>query len=144
MKYDDYGIDAERLFVKKGKTLSEIAQLLPVNIKTLSNWKRKYDWSGKRKAYLRGPIASADKIAEILSAKLEKIDPQTVDAKQVDQIIKLVASMKKLDKSIDRFGISIDLVDDLLTYLKRKNKKLMADLVEALPGFWEEMKEKYR
>jgi transposase len=47
-KFQAYGSEAEKMFVERGLSCSEIAKILPLSEQTLSAWRNKFKWDEKR------------------------------------------------------------------------------------------------
>jgi hypothetical protein len=52
-KIATYGVQAENLYIRDGRNITEISRILPVTIPTLSKWKLKMEWDRKRDVFMR-------------------------------------------------------------------------------------------
>jgi DNA-binding XRE family transcriptional regulator len=115
---------AREYFLTTDKTQSEIAQLVGVNEKTLSSWKREEDWDLQKAATNITPrktIAGFYMQLETLRKAIEsRADKPYPDSKESDIIMKISKSIKMLQKSLTltdyinafedltKFGLNID------------------------------------
>jgi transcriptional regulator with XRE-family HTH domain len=137
---DFYDVTEEQ-YVKRGKSLQEISELIGVSATTLSKWKAKGDWGKKRKDYLTrtrsGPVQRLrDKLFQLLD------DTKELDAKTVDQISKIVAAIEKIDGGRDVLGSTIEVMDRFGKYIREneKDEAFVGQLTEHMQGFFSHVK----
>lgn len=154
-KYETYGIEAERLFVEKGMSLTQIAKILPVSTQTLVAWRKKNHWDKKRSRFLTQPTGITDRLRELLELRLkrlfEKMDQgEEVTDAEIDGITKLVASIKKIEKEVDLTATAPMLMKEFATFLIQKSREdeqlseVKEVFGELIPDFMDYIWKKYR
>jgi len=130
-KFQEFGLDAEQMYVREDKTLQELANFFGLSIQTLSRWKIAGDWEGKRKKY-RGTVRSTiDILEDVLRGKAEELRTMAasaITAEYTDALVKLVASISKLKKEDDIRVQAITVMGEFSKFVKRQgldDKKLM-------------------
>jgi len=139
-----YGQEAERLYVRKGKTLEEISRLLHVSVRTLSLWKNRDNWSGKRKAFLTSPHGSAEALRDILEQKiheLQSLAPGEIDGKAIDGISKVVAAITKIERQADPLAEAINVLDSFTAFVRERESetKFLDRLYQWVHDFFEKL-----
>lgn len=140
-KARDFYPAAEEFYVRKGKTLAEIAEVIAVSTTTLSKWKRGGDWGRKRKDYLtRTRQGPAQRLRDKLYNLLEEAGE--IDSKTVDSVSKIVAAIEKIEGGRDALGSAIETMDKFTKYLQsnEKDANFMDRFAEHLHGFFSEVK----
>lgn len=66
-KKEQYGMLAQQYYVENNMPVSGIAKRLPVNEKTLHNWKRDGEWEEKRAAFLRSKYSCHSALYELVN-----------------------------------------------------------------------------
>lgn len=99
-KKDAYFLEAQDLYVR-GKTLVQIAELLPVSRQSLTKWKREGDWENKRRAYLTTGAGSSEVLRDAIMKLIEEIRENGVDGSRADELAKLVGALSKLERTGD-------------------------------------------
>ena len=137
---DFYNV-AEEQYVKGGKSLQEISELIGVSTTTLSKWKAKGDWGKKRKDYLTrtrsGPVQRLrDKLYQLLD------NADELDSKTVDQVSKIVAAIEKIDGGRDPLGSTIEVMSRFGKYIRdnEKDQAFVDQLTEHMQGFFSHVK----
>ena len=138
-----YLIRAEVLYIRKGKTISRIAKLLGIAIQTISRWKKEENWDQRRKDFLRSSIAIADTLKDAVSKLVQKLNKEKVDPKEADAIVKMVRAIKALDPDADIISAALIVLDDLLHFLKEKDKQAAEMLDRHIPKFSDYLWDKY-
>ncbi len=142
-KFSRYGQNAEDLYVRQGKTLQDISELLGISMQTLSRWKQKYDWTERRRIYRVSMPGTIQILEDVLKEKIEQLrelQAQDVDGKQIDGITKLVASIQKLKREDDLRSQTIRVMSEFSRFIKQKNLKereldLVINLVQEFFDF---------
>ena len=139
--------EAERMYVREGKTCKAIAQELGVNKGTVYNWKAEaaakgesLDWDVQRRIYNMSPREMVAMYAESVKAWLLLInkDPsQLSDPKIADAIAKHVSVMQKIDARTQYLGVSIDLIKVASEYLKENDQDLHRKMEPHWDGIYE-------
>lgn len=114
----------------------EIADMLDTAENTISQWVAKGGWKDIRdmKTITRDRLVSnlISQINEIESrARLEK---RNLDSKEADSILKLAATVEKLDKKIN-LSIVIQVIKDLNDFLLREDFELAKKLIAHQNNF---------
>lgn len=135
-KFQIYGLEAEELYVKGGKTLEEISKFLGISIKTLSCWKKRGEWSEKRKTYLTSAQGTIGILETVLQEKIEELrglPAEEINSKRIDGITKLVASIQKLKREDDLKAQTINVMGEFGRFVRAKSlKERELDLVTRL------------
>ena len=138
-----YLIRAESLYIRKGKTVSEISRNLGISVKTISRWTKEEKWSQRRKDFLRSSVAIADRLKETLSHLVSKLNNKEIDPKQADALSKMVKAIKAMDPDADVISVALVVMDDLLRFLKERDKKAAEIIDRYIPSFGDYLWEKY-
>ncbi len=120
-KREQYGPAAEKLYIEAGRTIDEIADLLPVSRKTIGDWCKAGNWVLKRKKRKVSPAAIVERIEE---AKQELLDGEHIDHKTAD-------ALAKLDKTLQN-------------YLKVSEEHFLTKAIEVMDRFVERLMHKYK
>ena len=83
-KKDIYFPEAERLYVIEQMTINEIALRLPLNEKTVRNWKNIGNWEIKRKQYLKSKQSFHEELYEFSRKLMHSIKTDLDNGKKVD------------------------------------------------------------
>ena len=136
-------VRAENLYMRKGKSIAEISELLGVNSTTLYRWKKEGDWEQRRIEFLRSSISIADKLKDALANLVSKLKKTEIDPKEADALVKMVKAIKVVNSEADIIGATLVIMDELLRFLKEKDKKAAEIVDEYIPAFGQYMWEKY-
>jgi len=145
-KYSTYGMDAERLYVREGKTIEELHQILGISRTTFIKWKEKYKWDAKRKVYLSTPRATIDTLERVLAKKVEQIDTMQVDEINqtvTDGLVKLMAAVRRAKKEVSFRSQSINVMGRFGPFVKNKEKDRVKVewLTKMMQAFFEDIRE---
>lgn len=102
----------------EGNPLTEISATLNVPLKTLYNWKSKYEWS----SYLRmGNIEIARHVEQELYKLVKKmIDTEAMgDASQVDKLVKLTKALERISPNREILNSLFRLLEGITDYVNR-------------------------
>ncbi|GAB62663.1 MAG: hypothetical protein DWB56_14840 [Candidatus Jettenia sp.] len=139
-KFEAYYDEAERLYVKEGKTQREISELLGISEKTVSLWSVKGDWVRKRKEYL---VSTRTGPVEKLKMRFAKLleDTDDIDAKKTDEMYKIKLLIEKME-GYDVKGAVIDVMDRFATFIRQKepDQEFIERLKKHTHAFFEEIK----
>lgn len=128
-----YYDEAERLYTY-GRTLEEIAGILPVSIASLSRWKRKGDWETKRKAALASTRTVAESLREVLLSKIKGILAEgNLSAGQADEIAKISATIERMERGSYNFLAAA--VEVMRRYTDWAKRNLQEDDIKRLAGW---------
>jgi len=143
-KQEKYLYRAERYYVRRAKTIPEIAAILPVSTSTLSRWRLKYDWDWKREEYQKGPAAAADRIMDQLFRKLEKLaQKDEISSTDAQVIANLLKATHQAEVNADRFGSAIIVLSDMVDFLQEKMPEMLDQFERILPRFEDWLRAKY-
>lgn len=145
-KFEVYGKDAERLYVQRNKTLTEIGGLCGISLQTLSRWKQEGGWEEKKRAYLSSPRGAVEVIEEVLLRKVEeirKIHAEDVTSGQIDGLSKLVSMIEKMRRESDPLGQAIAVFEEFSQFVKGREKdpRKVGWLYAQMQGFFDRIKE---
>lgn len=140
-KFEAYYSEAERLYVKEGKTQREIAELLGISEKTISQWSAKGEWVRKRREYLTstrtGPV-------EKLKARFAKLLEETdeLNSKKTDEMYKIRLLIDRMEGGYDIKGATIEVMDRFTTFIRQReaDKGFIERLMNHVHAFFEEVK----
>jgi len=138
-KKDLFLAEAESFYVK-GKTLSEISEILGISQRTLSRWKKSYGWQEKRKKYFMNPLSIQDQIDEEIAKlvqRLAMVDDEANEAKIIDQLSKLAKVKESYGKMGDLSTQAIYVFDKFTGYIREKEKdqEIIDRLQKLIQGF---------
>lgn len=99
-KWQEYGQAAEQLFLS-GKTIDEIAAILPVSRKSIGEWSRTHNWVTKRKVRATSAAEISEFTLDVLHKKLadlRELPADQIDAGAIDGIYKLLITAERVAK----------------------------------------------
>jgi hypothetical protein len=102
----------------EGKPLEEISTILDVPLKTLYNWRKRYDWD----SHLRiGNIEIARNIEQEMYKLVQKmIDNESIgDPAQVDKLAKLTKVMERISPNRQIYNSLYRLLEGITDYVNR-------------------------
>lgn len=140
-KFEELGLAAETLYVKKNCTLDQISDQLGISVQTASRWKRAGRWDEKRFKFRATPGAAVDLLEDILRSKAEELrdtPAQDIGTKATDALVKLVASINKLKREEDIRVQAINVMDEFGKYIQRSdlNDKQKEFITKVMNGFF--------
>ncbi|EHO41089.1 hypothetical protein Calab_1468 [Caldithrix abyssi DSM 13497] len=133
---------AERLYIREGKSIENIATALGVSRTTLYRWKKERNWDERKYEMETSAQFVSEKLMKLLADDVRNL--QKLDAKSVDRIVKAIKSIKSLDNEVDILGSTLLVMEQLAYYLQQKNAQLYEKLQELLPDFLVYMRERYK
>jgi len=125
-KFQQYGANAEDLYVRKGRTLQEIAQLLGLSVQTLSRWKIRHHWAEKRREYQVSTPGTIALLEDVLAEKVQELrglPADEVNSKRIDAITKLVSSIQKLRREDDLRTQTVHVMSEFSRFVRQKKLK---------------------
>lgn len=145
----------ERILAKelymKGRQQKEIAEIVHVQEKTVSDWVAKGGWRGERDARINGAKAQVDNIKKIIGqitnervdlidqmAKAEAANDNTLFQELNDRASKIADEVSKYNKALltlekeNKITLStyIDVMDDIFTAVKNYDPKIYLKLLD--------------
>lgn len=142
---------AAKEFYIKGKDQKDIARLVGVAEKTISQWVLKYGWKGERDARLNGSKNRINSIKEVIGKltdqrldlfekaktaqddgdKEESLSLSKQAASIADEISKYNKTLENLDDK-NRMSLStyLEVMDDIFNQLHKKHPKLYLQLLD--------------
>ena len=109
MKSQTDRIMAERLFVREGKSLEEIAAATAIGKATLARWSKDGEWVRKRAERNReSPQASIDKLKRQRELQITALGDGVASAEQIDALYKLNLMIEKMEASTGAIGPMLD------------------------------------
>jgi transposase len=138
--------EAEKLYIKEGKTAKDIANLLKVTEKTIGKWVDDYNWKERRASHMSSVKSGAENINELINIYAEKaisLEREKLDldgltkeekAERMQEIVKekvsLVDSIAKLNKTKEGFE-----KENRIPYNVYINvaEQIMAEMLNTLP-----------
>lgn len=143
MAKDERRADAERLYVKEGKSCAQIAAELGVSEGTIYRWKSEAqaageasDWDTARRVYNMSPRELVAMYAEALKQWVVKIkqEPDLLyDWEIADAIAKHVSVLQKLDNRSQYMGVALDLIKIADRWLYENQRELKT----KMEPYWE-------
>ncbi len=146
-KFNDYGFEAENLYVRKGMTLEQIANLLGISVQSLSRWKKRGDWGGKRKIFMASPSGAIGALEEVLRNKIEELrnlPAEEINSKRIDGITKLVASISRIRKEQDLRTQAIFVMQEFGRFIRARdlNQHDLDVVTKLIQEFFEFVRDK--
>ena len=135
-KESTYYDEAERLYTF-GRTLEEIAGLLPVSVTSLSRWCQKGDWKTKRRAALASTRTVAESLREVLRQKVEKVlAGGELSHAQADEIAKISATIERMERGSYNFlAAAVEVMRRFTEWARPKagadERKRLGELIQA-------------
>jgi len=126
-----------------GADQREIAGTLDISEQTISAWKNTFNWDERRNVYVRSTHATVDKLRKLLSEfvdKLENLD----DDKAADKLVKLTASIERLDSHFDFLGNVLKVSEEWVVYASNNDDELFKLLQGNLPRFLAHCRTKFQ
>lgn len=133
---------AERMYIREGKSIEQIATTLGVSRTTLYRWKKERNWDERKYEMETSAQFIGEKLMKLLADDVRKLEK--LDAKSVDRIVKAIKSIKSLDSEVDILGSTLLVMEQFAFYLQQKDAELYEKLQELLPDFLVFMRERYR
>jgi len=133
---------AERMFIREGKGIQEIAAAIGVAPSTVTRWKKKRNWEQRRIDYQNSAMNIAEKLLKLLAEDVGKLEK--LDSSSVDKIVKAVKAIRSLNQDVDMLGATIEVMEQFANFLQSKHARLHAHFQEVLPQFLIYMREKYK
>lgn len=133
---------AERMFIREGKGVTEVADTLGISRATISRWKKKRNWDQRRLDFNNSTQAISEKLLKLLADDVNSL--QQLDSSAVDRITKAVKSIKSLNQDVDMLGTTITVMEQLAHFLQHRHARLYVQFQEVLPDFLIYMREKYK
>lgn len=143
-KYNILGRECEQLYCE-GNTLATIKQICGVSLRTLSQWKNKYDWDMKRKEFQQQPIAIHSKVKKVFTYFLDELLKHGLKShKQSDAVAKLASAMNTTAVIEDIPAMAVTITPRFLNHVQRncREEEFMNKLYEYAQSYLKEEKEK--
>jgi hypothetical protein len=156
---------AAKEFYMQFKEQKEIASLLNVSEKTITEWVSKYGWKAEREARINGSRnqinALKDVIGKLTQQRLDLFDKakkaeQDGDKEESLSLSKQAASIadeiSKYNKTLENLderhrvslGVYLDVMDDIFNALHKQEPKLFAQLIEFQEQHLSNISSKYK
>ncbi len=119
-KKDELFIEAERLYVRKLKSIPEIAAILPVSQTSLYKWSKEGGWEDKREKYLASEKGSLEQAEKLLVRILTQLSEKPVDqlgSKDIDKLSKISKTVESLRKKHDPYDVAVSFFEDFVPWL---------------------------
>ena len=141
-----YGVQAENLYVRDGRNVTEISRILPVTIPTLSKWKISGEWDRKRDVYMRSAIVASEMLLSEAVSLLQnrKASEEPMPPKEADAIVKIISAAKKLEEKSDFPATALAVLGELLRFLKERDAEAAKALDRNVQDFTAYIWGKYR
>lgn len=143
-KKELYFEEAQSLYLA-GKSLAEIAAVLPVALRTLKTWQRQGYWEGKRQAALSSPRILGEALKGVLRQKIERLlakgDLKTVE---VEELAKLITVIDRLGKQgWDLKAAAVEVMGQFGDFLRRQvtDPDELRRFSRRLQGFFQELEQ---
>ena len=119
-KRETYFYEAEKLYVKAGKSLAEISRVFPVSATSLSTWKKDGSWAEKRRAFLRSTRGAVEILRDELEKLVEGLSETGIDTKKSDEISKISATIDRMERStVSLMSSAVQVMDKFTDFLKK-------------------------
>lgn len=127
---------AQQLYVKTGKPQKDIAAELGLAEKTISGWKKKFNWDTLRAAEITGPVELAKTLYRQIAAISDLADAEgrIINDKEADRISKLAAAIEKIEKKAT-LGHYVQVMEDFIRYIKDIDLLLAQNVVNHQLNF---------
>ena len=126
---------AQSLYVTGNRTLEEISERTGVSTRTLSKWKQQYDWDKKKQEYQVTASGVEEKIRRITYKLVNRLDEDNITPAEVDRLVKLVASLEKIQKIYDLRRAVTEVLDKFVDFLKEHYPEKLAEWFPVLQEF---------
>lgn len=134
---------AEKMFIIEGKDIEEIARVIGYSRSSLYRIMKERNWKERRLEYELSAIGIAEKLMRLLHDDVKNLS--SLNTSEVDRIVKVIKSIKVLQRDIDILGSTIKVVDELIYFLREKfPDNDWQKLFDVIPQFLEHIREKYK
>lgn len=99
-KKDEYLFQAQKLYTIEGHTLEDIAQKLPVTVRTLYTWSKDYNWQTKKEQYIKDKTNFSEEIYSFFMRVQRSIEEDIQQG--IEPSKQRVSLLKTLADSIDK------------------------------------------
>ncbi len=145
-KFNRYYKDAKELFIKNGKTLVEISEMLNISTRTLRLWKKKDEnsWDTQRSSFILQKDASGiSRIEKIINQKFETLDSDGISANDIKVIRELKALLKEMKSDIDISNAIIIAMAKFSDFIKLEYNDKKDEFALIISKFFEWVIDKY-
>lgn len=132
-------IKARALYLKEKKTPEDIAKLLGLDRGTIYRWKKDGDWDKDLVESLQTSEGLKSDLMVQLRAEIEKF---ARGGGSPDAVAKVWKVIKEIDPTIDRLGTTINVLEDLTSFIGQYYPQLMSDLAEPVERFLQFVRER--
>jgi hypothetical protein len=132
-----YYNEAEKLYLA-GATIANIAELLPVTEKTLYQWSKKGDWSGRRRERLATRQDVSTRLRAFVEEKIAGITKLTPG--DADEIAKIYSSIDRVEKgAVSMLTMSVEVMAEWAKFQRWKGRspEEMKDKAKEVQEFFE-------
>jgi transposase-like protein len=118
MAYSQVQKDSALAQFIEGKSLDEVSRVLNVPLKTLYNWRKRYDWDSRMRI---GNIDIAITVEQEIYKLLQRmIENESIgDPAQVDKLSKLSKVLERINPSRQIYNSLYRLLDGITDYVNR-------------------------
>lgn len=149
MGKDEKKEEAKKLYIRENKDISEIAKALDVAETTIYRWKKEDSdsgkgWDEKRDLWNLSPAELEKVYLESVKELVIKVKENTdlmLDSKVADAMSKHISNLKKMNPRQLYFGVMIDLLSVMDSYLKKHDEKLREKMIKHYEGIKENFKD---
>lgn len=135
--------DAAYLLFLEGWDQKRIAAALRVTEKTITTWKKQYDWDRKRTEKAIARETSEEKLWKLISYQLTALEQRTeewikdseyrlLDKGDIDALAKMYSAVKNKQHT---WAQIVEIITELLDYLQARNFKLAKEVLELTDEF---------
>ena len=142
-KWELYGEEAERLFVREHRTSQQIAKILPVGVSTVIRWKEKYGWENKLKLAVPRHGSVMDALQDLIVLMAERLKAGEVDKYVADWtkgIKELTGSLIEIEAVLDPRAKALDALGDFTQFAWTKDPDIMPQLSFLVEEYLESLK----
>jgi len=142
-KFDTFYAAAERLYLDSGKTIKEIAALLPVSDTTIGDWCKDHEWVSRKKKQRTGPATIVRRLEEMIDNLLQQRGQS--DAQTADALVKLDKTLQRYQKFseehfVDRAVEVMSRFTDMVVRVRPKVEQ-REDAMQLIEQFFQELEE---
>ena len=125
--------EAQRQFVREGRTVEQIASACGLSKSTVSKWCAAGKWMDRRQEVLReSPMATVEKLKARRATIIQNMSANpNDDAALEDRLLKLTQAIDRMERAGESIGTTLDVMERFARYVAAHCTAETADLLRA-------------
>lgn len=137
-KTDKWYSVAERMYVRQGAIITDIAHRCQVHPNTVSKWCSDGDWKEKRAKWLKSNQGYLERLEEQRDKALTAFEGDAT-ASNLDRLVKLNSMAATAARPLDLLAAVIEVMDKWATFIRRRDPELAERQEPLLREFFGEV-----